>query len=61
MSQHRRNDEFCKVLCQVKLNGGHVAQFKKSIDEAYHHNWCAAAFLFYLCESEFCLKPPFKK
>lgn len=34
-----RTDEYCKVLCQVKLNGGHVAQFKQSIDESYHHNW----------------------
>jgi transmembrane 9 superfamily protein 2/4 len=34
-----RTDEYCKILCQVKLNGGHVAQFKRSIDEAYHHNW----------------------
>jgi len=34
-----RTDEYCKILCQVKLSGGNVAQFKRSIDESYHHNW----------------------
>lgn len=34
-----RVDEYCKILCQVKLNAEQVAQFKRSIDEEYHHNW----------------------
>ncbi|KAJ1453021.1 hypothetical protein M885DRAFT_525240 [Pelagophyceae sp. CCMP2097] len=34
-----RQDEFCKVLCQMKMSPGAIAQFKRSIDEAYHHNW----------------------
>mmetsp|Transcript_4673 Transcript_4673/g.14911 ORF Transcript_4673/g.14911 Transcript_4673/m.14911 type:complete len:552 (+) Transcript_4673:403-2058(+) len=34
-----RVDQYCKVVCQVRLNAGNVAQFKRSIDESYHHNW----------------------
>lgn len=36
---YMRTDEYCKILCQVALDAGHAAQFKRSIDEAYHHNW----------------------
>ena len=34
-----RMDEYCKVLCQTKLNAHNILQFKRSIDEWYHHNW----------------------
>jgi transmembrane 9 superfamily protein 2/4 len=34
-----RHDEYCLVLCQVKLSVRQVAQFKRTIDESYHHNW----------------------
>mmetsp|Transcript_2667 Transcript_2667/g.4265 ORF Transcript_2667/g.4265 Transcript_2667/m.4265 type:complete len:649 (+) Transcript_2667:89-2035(+) len=34
-----RVDEYCKILCQVKLTASQAQQFKHSIDEAYHHNW----------------------
>jgi len=34
-----RNDEYCHVLCQVELSVRQVAQFKRSVDESYHHNW----------------------
>lgn len=34
-----REEEFCKVLCQVDLKAKDVEDFKRVIKEQYHHNW----------------------
>jgi len=36
---YMREDSFCNILCQVKLQKKDVEQFKEAIDESYHHNW----------------------
>jgi transmembrane 9 superfamily protein 2/4 len=34
-----RQDEYCKVLCQVTLTAADVKEFRMLINEGYHHNW----------------------
>ncbi len=34
-----RQEQYCRVLCQVDLKNKDVSDFKQAIERQYHHNW----------------------
>lgn len=33
-------EENCKVLCEAKLSNKEADDFKRIVEQEYHHNWC---------------------